>query len=186
MSLHVLQGERELVTDCRSLAKFELKGIPPMVAGAAVVEVTFQVDADGLMEVQARELGTGIASSVVIKPSYGLEEKVIERMLTDSYELAASDKAARALQENIVEARRIIEALENALSEDGKSLLDDNEYALLVAGINKLKEVIEAGDADAIHQGAEALNEASLEFASRRMDTQIRTALAGHTINEYE
>jgi len=186
MSLHVLQGERELVTDCRSLAKFELKGIPPMVAGAAVVEVTFQVDADGLMEVQARELGTGIASSVVIKPSYGLEEKVIERMLTDSYELAASDKAARALQENIVEARRIIEALENALSEDGKSLLDDNEYALLVAGINKLKEVIDAGDADAIHQGAEALNEASLEFASRRMDTQIRTALAGHTINEYE
>ncbi|MDG2175749.1 MAG: Fe-S protein assembly chaperone HscA [Gammaproteobacteria bacterium] len=186
MSLHVLQGERELISDCRSLAKFELKGIPPMVAGAAIIEVTFQVDADGLMEVQARELSTGVASSVVIKPSYGLEDKDIEKMITDSFTSAAADKDARALQENRVEAERIIEALENALVEDGNELLDDNEIELLNEGITKLREMITKQDADAIRTGAEALNKASLVFAGRRMDSQIKSALKGHTIEEYD
>jgi len=186
MSLHVLQGERELVSDCRSLAKFELKGIPPMVAGAAVIEVTFQVDADGLMEVHAEELSTGIASSVVIKPSFGLEEKDIERMITDSFDAAASDKEARALQESRVEAQRIIEALESALDKDGKSLLSEDEYDVLEQGMSKLRELIKGEDSSAIQDAAEALNETSLLFASRRMDSQIKTALAGHKIEEYD
>lgn len=186
MSLHVLQGERELVADCRSLAKFDLRGIPPMVAGAAVIEVTFQVDADGLMEVHARELSTGVASSVVIKPSYGLAEKDIERMITDSYAAAAIDKAARSLQENRVEAQRIIEALESALASDGKTLLNAEEYAALESGMAALAQLIKGEDSEAIHRAAEALNEASLEFAGRRMDSQIKTALAGHKIEEYD
>ena len=186
MSLHVMQGERELVADCRSLARFELKGIPPMVAGAAVIEVMFQVDADGLMEVQAKELSTGISSSVVIKPSYGLAEKDIERMITDSFASAASDKAARALQESRVEAQRIIEALESALAADGRQLLDESEYAALTDGMEKLARLIDSDDADAIHAAAEALNEASLVFAGRRMDSQIKTALTGHKIQEYD
>jgi len=186
MSLHVLQGERELVSDCRSLAKFELKGIPPMVAGAAVIEVTFQVDADGLMEVHAKEMSTGIASSVVIKPSFGLEEKDIERMITDSFDAAASDKEARALQESRVEAQRIIEALESALDKDGKSLLSEDEYDVLEQGMSKLRELIKGEDSSAIQDAAEALNETSLLFASRRMDSQIKTALAGHKIEEYD
>jgi molecular chaperone HscA len=186
MSLHVLQGERELVADCRSLAKFDLRGIPPMVAGAAVIEVTFQVDADGLMEVHARELSTGVASSVVIKPSYGLAEKDIERMITDSYAAAATDKAARSLQENRVEAQRIIEALESALASDGKTLLNAEEYAALESGMAALAQLIKGEDSEAILRAAEALNEASLEFAGRRMDSQIKTALAGHKIEEYD
>ena len=186
MSLHVLQGERELVSDCRSLAKFELRDIPPMVAGAAIIEVTYQVDADGLMEVHARELSTGIASSVVVKPSFGLEDKDIEKMITDSYAAAASDKQARSLQENKVEAERIIEALQSALALDGKKLLSDEEYAELNEGIEKLHEIIDSSDSDAIHLASESLNEASLVFAGRRMDTQIKTALAGHSIEEIE
>ena len=186
MSLHVLQGERELVSDCRSLAKFELRDIPPMVAGAAIIEVTYQVDADGLMEVHARELSTGIASSVVVKPSYGLEDKDIEKMITDSYAAAASDKQARSLQENKVEAERIIEALQSALALDGKKLLSDEEYAELSEGIEKLHEIIDSADSDAIHLASESLNEASLVFAGRRMDTQNKTALAGHSIEEIE
>lgn len=186
MSLHVLQGERELISDCRSLAKFELKGIPPMVAGAAVIEVTFQVDADGIMEVQARELSTGVASSIVIKPSYGLEDKDIEQMIKDSYTSAEADKDVRALQESRVEAKRIIEALENALTKDGKQLLDKKEIELLDSGIIKLREVIAEEDAEVIRQGAKALNEASLVFAGRRMDTQIKSALKGHALEEYE
>ena len=175
-----------MISDCRSLAKFELKGIPPMVAGAAVIEVTFQVDADGIMEVQARELSTGVASSIVIKPSYGLEDKDIEQMIKDSYTSAEADKDVRALQESRVEAKRIIEALENALTKDGKQLLDKKEIELLDSGIIKLREVIAEEDAEVIRQGAKALNEASLVFAGRRMDTQIKSALKGHALEEYE
>jgi molecular chaperone HscA len=186
MSLHVLQGERELVADCRSLAKFELRDIPPMVAGAAVIEVTFQVDADGLMEVLAKEVSTGVSSSVVIKPSFGLADGEIERMITDSYTQAASDKEARALQESRVEARRIIEALESALAEDGRDLLSEEEYNSLKAGVAGLQAVLESTDSDVIQKTAEALNEASLVFAGRRMDTQIKSALAGHTLEEID
>ena len=186
MSLHVLQGERELAADCRSLARFELRGIPPMVAGAAVIEVTFQVDADGLMEVRAKELSTGTTSSVVIKPSYGLMENDIERMITDSYNKAASDKAARALQESRVEASRIIEALESALAADGKTLLDEDEYQALVDGIRALRKEMETQDSDAIRKAAGSLNDLSLEFAGRRMDSQIKSALAGHTLEEID
>lgn len=186
MSLHVLQGERELVSDCRSLAKFELKGIPPMVAGAAVIEVTFQVDADGLMEVLAKELGSGVASSVVIKPSYGLEHKAIEQMITDSYASAAADKEIRALQENRVEADRIIEALVTALAEDGRKLLTENEYKGLENAISQLQIIMESEDSDAIREASEQLNKATLEFAGRRMDLQIKSALTGHTLEEYE
>jgi molecular chaperone HscA len=186
MSLHVLQGERELVADCRSLAKFELRDIPPMVAGAAVIEVTFQVDADGLMEVLAKELSTGVSSSVVIKPSFGLADGEIERMITDSYTQAASDKEARSLQESRVEARRIIEALESALAEDGRDLLSEEEYNSLKAGVAGLQAVLESTDTDVIQKTAEALNEASLVFAGRRMDTQIKSALAGHTLEEID
>lgn len=186
MSLHVLQGERELVADCRSLARFELKGIPPMVAGAAVIEVTFRVDADGLMEVLAQELSTGVSSSVMIKPSFGLEDKDIERMIKDSYSAAASDKEARALQESRVEAQRIIEALESALAEDGAELLGEDEFRALEGGIVQLRQIMQVDDSEAIRKAAETLNEASLEFAGRRMDTQIKTALAGHTLEEIE
>jgi molecular chaperone HscA len=186
MTLHVMQGERELVADCRSLARFELKGIPPMVAGAAVIEVTFQVDADGLMEVKAKELSAGVSSNVVIKPSYGLAEKDIERMITDSFTSAVIDKAARALQESRVEAQRIIEALESALASDGKQLLNESEYTALTDRMAKLGDLINIEDADAIHKAAEALNEASLLFAGRRMDSQIKTALTGHKIEEYD
>ncbi len=186
MTLHVMQGERELVADCRSLARFELKGIPPMVAGAAVIEVTFQVDADGLMEVKAKELSTCVSSNVVIKPSYGLAEKDIERMITDSFTSAVIDKAARALQESRVEAQRIIEALESALASDGKQLLNESEYTGLTDRMTKLGDLIKIEDADAIRKAAEALNEASLLFAGKRMDSQIKTALAGHKIEEYD
>jgi molecular chaperone HscA len=186
MTLHVMQGERELVADCRSLARFELKGIPPMVAGAAVIEVTFQVDADGLMEVKAKELSAGVSSNVVIKPSYGLAEKDIERMITDSFTSAVIDKAARALQESRVEAQRIIEALESALASDGKQLLNESEYTALTDRMAKLGDLIKIEDADAIHKAAEELNETSLLFAGRRMDSQIKTALTGHKIEEYD
>lgn len=186
MSLHVLQGERELVSDCRSLARFELQGIPPMVAGAARIRVTFQVDADGLMEVQAREMSSGIESSIVVKPSYGLKDRDIEEMLKSFYDEAQSDKEIRALRECQVEALRIIEALETALAEDGKTLLSEEEYKLLGREVGELKHIVETDDVDKIRKFSEDLNELSLEFAERRMDTQIKKALTGHTLEEIE
>jgi len=163
-----------------------LRYIPPWGARAAVIEVKFQVDADGLMEVHAKELSTGTASSVMVKPSFGLEDKDIEKMITDSFATAASDKEARSLQENKVEAERSIEALQSALLLDGKSLLSDEEYAQLNKGVEQLRQIIKSDDSDAIHQAAESLNEASLVFAGRRMNTQIKTALAGHSIEEID
>ncbi|MDC0598395.1 Fe-S protein assembly chaperone HscA [Gammaproteobacteria bacterium] len=186
MSLHVLQGERELVSECRSLARFDLKGIPPMVAGAARIRVTFQVDADGLMEVNAQELGSGIESSIVVKPSFGLAETEVERMIKSSYEQAQNDKEIRALREKQVEGLRIVEALEAALTSDGQSILKDEEYQELVDGVKGLKAVLETDDADLIERLSVELNEASVEFAARRMDTQIKAALAGKSLEEID
>lgn len=184
MSLHVLQGERELVADCRSLARFELRGIPPMVAGAARVRVTFQVDADGLLEVGAQELTTGVHSSIVIKPSYGLQEGDIERMLRESHAQAAQDKALRSLREKQVEALRHVEALQTALAADGDSLLQAEERAALEQGMAELQAAAAGDDADRIEALTVALNQLSSDFAARRMDAGIKAALAGHTLDD--
>jgi molecular chaperone HscA len=186
MSLHVLQGERELISDCRSLAHFDLAGIPPMVAGAARVRVTFQVDADGLMEVQAEEVNSGVKSSVVVKPSFGLQDSEIEQMITSSYAQAELDKTARALREAQVEAERLIEALGAALVKEGHDLLDTEEYTALELALSELKLVTASDDAKTIERLTKALNELSRDFAARRMDNSIKSALAGHTLDELE
>ena len=186
MSLHVLQGERELVSDCRSLARFDLRDIPPMVAGAARIKVTFQVDADGLMEVTAQEVNSGVQSNIVVKPSFGLEDAEIESMIKDAYSGAEHDKDVRSLREAQVEALRIIEAIEAALKEDGRALLSDKEFESLHAGVETLKAATETEDTNHIHALSEALNEQSQDFAALRMDSKIKQALAGHTIKEFE
>lgn len=185
MSLHVLQGERELVNDCRSLARFELRGIPPMVAGAAIIRVAFQVDADGLLQVAAQEMTSGVQSSVVIKPSFGLQDGDIEKMLTDSYALAATDKALRSLKEKQVEAMRHLEALEAALASDAERLLSPAETTELRGAMAALREALDNEDGDAMEALTHALNERSTEFATRRMDDGIRRALAGHKLDEF-
>jgi molecular chaperone HscA len=186
MLLHVLQGERELISDCRSLARFELKGIPPMVAGAARVRVTFQVDADGLLEVKAQELATGVNATVVILPSFGLQEQDIATMLTDSYAAAAADKALRSLRESQVEALRHIEALDAALLQDGATLLDDSERQELEQSVATLRAAAAGDDARKIDQLTQVLNTLSSDFAARRMDVQIKSALQGHTLAELD
>jgi molecular chaperone HscA len=184
MALHVLQGERELVSDCRSLARFELRGIPPMVAGAARVRVSYQVDADGLLEVSAREMTSGVQSSIVVKPSFGLQEQDIETMLRESQTRALEDKELRSLREKQVEAERHIEALEAALRADGAALLSKTEYGGLVACMDSLKAVLAGTDAALIDKLTHDLNARSSDFAARRMDRGIKAALAGHTLEE--
>jgi len=181
MSFHVVQGERELVADCRSLARFELKGIPPMVAGAARVRVTFQVDADGLLSVSAREAATGAQASVAVKPSYGLNDGEIERMLRDSYEHARDDMQARALHEAQVDAQRLLEAIRAALAADG-ALLEPAERATIDERMLALEASLRGADHRALRSGAEALNKATEDFAARRMDAGVRRALAGRRI----
>src|ERR1051325_10422858 len=181
MSFHVVQGERELVADCRSLARFELKGIPPMAAGAGRVRVTFQVDADGLLSVSAREKSTGVEASISVKPSYGLADSDIERMLRESFEHAREDVHARALAEYRVEGRRLIEATRSALQIDA-SLLSPEELEGIERAITELEKRLAASDHRAIKQAADALNRATGEFAARRMDEGIRRALAGRQI----
>jgi len=181
MSFHVVQGERELVADCRSLARFELKGIPPMAAGAGRVRVTFQVDADGLLSVSAREKSTGVEASISVKPSYGLADSDIERMLRESFEHAREDVHARALAEYRVEGRRLIEATRSALQTDA-SLLSPGELEGIERAITELEKRLAASDHRAIKQAADALNRATGEFAARRMDEGIRRALAGRQI----
>ncbi|RTL24788.1 MAG: Fe-S protein assembly chaperone HscA, partial [Rhodocyclaceae bacterium] len=183
MAFHVVQGERELVSDCRSLARFELRGIPAMVAGAARIRVTFQVDADGLLSVSAREQTTGVEARVEVKPSYGLADDEIAEMLKAGFEHAQNDMEVRALKEQQVEAERVIEATEKALQADGE-LLNEAERAELDAAIAALRTSAEGQDARAIKIQLEAFNRASNEFASRRMDKSIRGALAGHKIDE--
>ena len=184
MAIHVLQGERELVDDCRSLARFELRGIPPMAAGNAKVRVTFQVDADGLLSVSARELNSGVESTVEVKPSYGLSDGEIARMIKDSFSHAQEDHDARTLREQQVEADRLVEALESALAADGERLLSADDLAVLQQGVAQLKQVRQGTDHKLIAKGIEVLSAASDEFAARRMDEGVRRALSGHTVDE--
>lgn len=186
MSIHVVQGERELVSDCRSLAKFELRGIPPMVAGGARIRVTFQVDADGLLSVSAREKSSGVEASVVVKPSYGLSDDEITRMLLTSQENAKADMTARALREQQVEAGRLIEAIEAALTENGDSLLSAAERAEIDEGMAALRRTLEGANHQLIKEQVESLNHISEMFAGRRMDQSVRKALTGHKLEELE
>lgn len=186
MSVHVVQGERELVSDCRSLARFELRGIPPMVAGAARIKVTFQVDADGLLDVSAEEQTSGVRSSIVVKPSYGLTEGEIETMLRDSMTYAEIDVQARMLREQQVEADRVLEAVEAALAADGAQLLSVDEHAVIDDGVIKLRQARESGSVDEIKAAIEKLDAATAEFAARRMDAGVRKLMAGHTLDEFE
>ena len=181
MSIHVVQGERELVSDCRSLARFELKGIPPMVAGAARIRVSFQVDADGLLSVNAKEQSTGVESSITVKPSYGLADADVERMLRDSFEHANQDLHARALAEHRVEGQRLIAATRTAMQVD-LSLLNSEEIQRIEKAIANLEKLIPSTDHRAIKKAADALNRATDEFAARRMDQGVRRALAGRKI----
>ena len=183
MSFHVVQGERELVADCRSLARFELRGIPPMVAGAARIRVTFQVDADGLLSVSAREVTTGVEARIEVKPSYGLADDEVAGMLKASFEHAQADMERRGLAEQQVEAARVIEATEKALLTDG-DLLNEPERAALDSALGALRDAAAGNEVRAIKLQLEAFNRASNEFASRRMDKSIRSALAGHKIDE--
>ena len=181
MSIHVVQGERELVSDCRSLARFELKGIPPMAAGAARVRVSFQVDADGLLSVSARESTSGVEASVTVKPSYGLGDADIERMLRDSFEHAREDMHARALAEQRVDGQRLIEATRAALAADSV-LLNEQEKGEIETAMALLESLLPGTDHRAIRKASEALNHATESFAARRMDEGIKRALAGRKI----
>ncbi|MCV6628130.1 MAG: Fe-S protein assembly chaperone HscA [Cellvibrionaceae bacterium] len=187
MAIHVLQGERDLVSACRSLARFELRGIPPMVAGAAKIRVVFQVDADGLLSVSAEELGSAVKASIDIKPSYGLEDSDISRMLEDSFSHAEGDMQARALAEQQVEAERVLEALVPALEADAAALLSEAEQAEIVAAMEVLlRQRQQASEPRAIEAAIEQLAKVTDEFAARRMDRSIKQALQGHNLQEFE
>ncbi|MCQ9052463.1 Fe-S protein assembly chaperone HscA [Vibrio diabolicus] len=184
MSVHVVQGEREMVDDCRSLARFSLKGIPPMAAGAAHIRVTYQVDADGLLSVTAMEKSTGVQSEIQVKPSYGLSDNEVADMLRDSMTHAKEDMQARALAEQRVEADRVIEGLVAAMQADGDELLSEQEKQDLIKAIEALIELRNGDDADAIEQGIKDTDKASQDFASRRMDKSIRAALSGQSVDD--
>jgi molecular chaperone HscA len=183
MAIHVVQGERDLVSECRSLARFELRGFPPMVAGAARIRVTFQVDADGLLSVSARETGSGVEASVVVKPSYGLADEQIAQMLKDGFTHAEDDMLARSLREARVDADRLVLATGAALVADG-ALLDPAERSAIEALMASLQQAATGSDADAIEQATEALAAGTESFAAARMDHGIRQALAGRRIDE--
>ncbi|MEP8021162.1 Fe-S protein assembly chaperone HscA, partial [Vibrio parahaemolyticus] len=184
MSVHVVQGEREMVDDCRSLARFSLKGIPPMAAGAAHIRVTYQVDADGLLSVTAMEKSTGVQSEIQVKPSYGLSDNEVANMLRDSMTHAKEDMQARALAEQRVEADRVIEGLIAAMQADGDELLSEQEKQDLLKAIEALIELRNGDDANAIEQGIKDTDKASQDFASRRMDKSIRAALSGQSVDD--
>ncbi len=191
LAVHVLQGERELVTDCRSLARFELRGIPPMAAGAARIRITYQVDADGLLSVSARETRSGVEASITVKPSYGLADDEVARMLQDSYTSAKDDMVLRALREEEVEAERILLATSSALDSDS-ALLDENERIAIAALMNKVRDAIAmpldhanvAVKQSALHAAVADLAHGTEDFASRRMDQSVRSALAGKKLDE--
>jgi molecular chaperone HscA len=182
MAIHVVQGEREKISDCRSLARFELRGIPPMVAGAARIRVTFQVDADGLLSVAAQEVTTGIEASIVVKPTYGLSDADIARMLRESNAHAAEDTEARALAETLVDAERTIAATESALAEDS-ALLDASERAAIDLALSRARALLAGADRRALREATDALNRGTEEFAARRMNRSVGLALKGRRID---
>jgi len=183
MSIHVVQGERDLVSDCRSLARFELRGIPPMVAGAARIRVTFQVDADGLLHVSAREESTGVEASVSVKPSYGLSDEEVAQMLAAGMAHAGSDAHARAVREEQVDLRQLVESVEAAIASDG-DLLSDDERTTINSLIKRAGRVLAMDDVDTLRKAREELAAATDSFAARRMDRSIRAALSGKTLDE--
>jgi len=184
LAVHVMQGERELASDCRSLARFELRGIPPMVAGNARIRVTFQVDADGLLSVTAREQISGVESTVQVKPSFGLTDVEIETMLRESMSHAKEDVVARMLREQQVEADRILESVESAIAADA-ALLTDTERTQIDVTLTELRKMRDGDDPQKIKRAIEALNAASTDFAARRMDASIQSAMTGHKIDEF-
>ncbi|MEJ8322627.1 Fe-S protein assembly chaperone HscA [Kosakonia sacchari] len=183
MSIHVMQGERELVADCRSLARFALRGIPAMPAGGAHIRVTFQVDADGLLSVTAMEKSTGVEASIQVKPSYGLTDGEIADMIKDSMSFAEQDVKARMLAEQKVEAARVLESLASALAADA-ALLSAAERAEIDDAVAQLRAVADGDDTDAIEQAIKNVDKQTQEFAARRMDQSVRTALKGHSVDE--
>lgn len=186
MAIHVLQGERELATDCRSLAKVELRGIPPMVAGAARIRVTYQVDADGLLSVVAKEENSGVQTSITVKPSYGLADGDIARMLAESFQTAKEDMVARALREEQVEAMRLIDAVNNSLASDAHLLSPPEQHAIQHE-LNQLRQLMANSAAvDELRAGITALSEVTEEFAARRMNANIRRALTGKNLTDIE
>jgi molecular chaperone HscA len=185
MMIHVLQGEREMVADNRSLGRFELRGIPPMVAGAAHIRVTFQVDADGLLSVSAAEQTSGVEASIVVKPSYGLSDAEIAGMIKASFSHAAADKDARALREMQVEADRMMESVNAALQVDGH-LLDEQELRDIQSALEALLQVAQGADEYAIKVEIDRVSHLTEAFAARRMNASIKQALAGHNVNEFE
>lgn len=186
MTVHVLQGERELVDDCRSLGRFTLRGIPPMAAGAAHIRVTYQVDADGLLSVTAMEKSTKVQSSIQIKPSYGLTDEEVTAMIKSSFDNAQEDLQARELAEQRVEADRVIESVIVALQADGAELLSTDEFYHIETVLKQLMDVKQGSDRDAIAQGIKALDTATQEFAARRMNASINKALTGKNLSDIE
>ncbi len=185
MALHVVQGERELTEDCRSLARFELRGFPPMVAGAARIQVTYQVDADGLLTVTAREKTSGVQASIDVKPSFGLAEGEIEAMLRESMNFAGQDMRARRLREQQIEADRVIEALDSALQEDADKFLDDVEKNHIAAARSALLEARGGDRVGDIKNAVSALESASEAYVARRMNASVDAAMSGRHIDEY-
>ncbi|WP_174865052.1 Fe-S protein assembly chaperone HscA [Pectobacterium polaris] len=183
MMIHVLQGEREMVADCRSLARFSLRGLPPLPAGGAHIRVTFQVDADGLLSVTAMEKSTGVEASIQVKPSYGLSDTEIATMITDSMLNAKEDVGARRLAEQKVEASRVLESLQSALVADAE-LLSHDEKGIIVAASEHLHTMMQGSDPVAIEAAIKTVDQQTQEFAARRMDASIRRALAGHSVDE--
>ena len=187
MSIHIVQGERELVDDNRSLARFELRDIPPMAAGAARIQVTFQVDADGLLAVTAKEASTGQQSSITVKPSSGLADEDIQQMLQSSWDTAEDDLQARRLREQQVEARRVLEAIDSALAKDGRDLLDDTEWQAIQSVRNELAAALNADqvEADQLQTQVERLEAISETYVERRMNASIQRVMQGQSINTY-
>jgi molecular chaperone HscA len=185
LRVQVVQGERELVSDCRSLASFELRGIPPMAAGAARIRVTFTVDADGLLSVSAREQTSGVEANIVVKPSYGLHEDEITRMLKESFSGAESDKKARMLAEARINAGAIVQSITQALKVDG-DLISANDKSAIEAEIAQLQATSQAENTDAINKAVESLNHATEAFAQARMNASVARALAGKNLEDID